>query len=232
MLERLASKGVPEERCCLFPNWVDTSIIHPLPDASPWRAELDIPASATVVLYAGNMGEKQGLEALIEGASLLSADKDTLLVLCGDGVARERLVGLAADNERIRFLPLQPFERLNDLLNAADIHVLPQREGAADLVMPSKLSGMFASGRSVITTTRPETQLGQTVEGRGLVVPPEDPQALAQAIEQLAADPELRTRLGQAGREYACREWDIETVLQGFDDALRHRLDQIDAESE
>ena len=69
----------------------------------------------------------------------------------------------------VRFLDLQPNDRLNDLLGLADIHLLPQRSGAADLVMPSKLTGMLASGRAILATASPETQLSYALEGCGSV---------------------------------------------------------------
>ena len=62
-------------------------------------------------------------------------------------------------------LPLQPADRLNELLNLADIHLLPQRADAADLVMPSKLTGMMASGRAVLATASPGTQLATVIDG-------------------------------------------------------------------
>ena len=100
-------------------------------------------------------------------------------------------------------LPLQPVDKLNDLLNAADIHLLPQRRGAADLVMPSKLGGILSSGRPVIATADPKTQVAQMVEGCGLIVPPGDHGALRAATLRLVEDPGLRATLGSAARDYA-----------------------------
>jgi colanic acid biosynthesis glycosyl transferase WcaI len=117
----------------------------------------------------------------------------------------------------VTLLPLQPLDRLNDLLNAADIHLLPQRASAADLVMPSRLSAMLASGRPVIATVHPGTQVAEVVEGRGLVVPPEDAGALHAAVLQLAEDKELRLRLGRAAREYAVGHLGKQQVLEQFE---------------
>lgn len=103
----------------------------------------------------------------------------------------------------IRFLPLQPFERLGQLLGLADIHLLPQSPEAADLVLPSKLSGMLASGRPVIATCQQGTEIAHVVSQCGLVVPPEDGVALAVAIEQLADDSAAREMLGAKARRYA-----------------------------
>ncbi|TAK71660.1 MAG: hypothetical protein EPO19_04280 [Betaproteobacteria bacterium] len=116
----------------------------------------------------------------------------------------------------MRFLDLQLVDRLNDLLGLADIHLLPRRAGAADLVMPSKLTGMLASGRAILATANPETQLAYVLEGCGLVVPPESPELVAEGLRRLADDAPLRERLGTAGRVYAEEHLGQEQVLARF----------------
>ncbi len=220
MRERLEAKGVPRERAVLFPNWVDVKAIHPFDGPSPLRAELGIAADEVVALYSGNMGEKQGLETLIETARRLKDHPEIVIVLCGEGVARKRMEDSARGLENVRFLPLQPVERLNDLLNLADVHLLPQRLDAADLVMPSKLGGMLASGRPVIAGARDGTQIAQAVTGCGAVVPPDDGNAMAEALLRLAGDPKARSALGQEARRRAATDWDRERILEGFEKVL------------
>jgi colanic acid biosynthesis glycosyl transferase WcaI len=203
MCDRLLSKGVEPARVVEFPNWVDLSSIYPLSGPNALRAELKLRPDELVVLYSGNMGEKQGIEVVIEAARRLSHRTDIKFVLAGAGAARERLQSSAAGLSNIQWLPLQPTERLNELLNAADIHVLPQRADAADLVMPSKLTGMLASARPVIGTADAATQLGMVLAQCGVRVDPDDAPALATAIEALIIDGNRRTRLGTAGRLYA-----------------------------
>jgi colanic acid biosynthesis glycosyl transferase WcaI len=123
-------------------------------------------------------------------------------------------MGAGLDN--VIFLPLQPVERLNDLLNLADIHLLPQRRGVADLVMPSKLLGMLSSGRPVVAGADPASALGQVAAACGLVVAPEDGAAMAEAVRLLAADAGLRAALGAAGRERVIAEWSRDAVLGDF----------------
>jgi colanic acid biosynthesis glycosyl transferase WcaI len=220
MLEQLETKGVEVPRRFLFPNWVDTELIHPLCDPSPLRAELHLPPDAIVALYAGNMGEKQGLEIVIEAARALSDQRTIRFVLCGDGAARARLRRLADGLANVCFLPLQPGDRLNALLNLADIHLLPQRADAADLVMPSKLAGMLASGRPVVTTAHRCTQIARAVTGCGIVTPPGESETFAQAILHLATHPAERIRLGQAARAFALAHWRREEILRRFEEEV------------
>src|SRR2546425_4795103 len=150
----------------------------------------------------------------------LTSHRNIQFVLCDNGAARRRLPQLLAGLSNARLLPLQPAERLNELLNLADIHLLPQRAGAADLVMPSKLTGMLASGRPVVATAHPGTQVARVVAGCGLVVPPEDGAALAEAILRLARSSEERVQLGRAARAFAVAHWSRQEVLQRFEEEL------------
>ena len=226
MMEKLEKKGVIRNKTSLFPNWVDTEAIFPR-EASAMRKELRIPEEEIVCLYSGNMGEKQGLEILIEAARLLKEEKSIRFVLCGDGSARERLYGSANDLSNIVWLPLQPLEKLNDLLNMADIHLLPQRADAADLVMPSKLAGMLASGKPILATARAGTEIAQALEKCGKLVEPGDARGLADAIFQLAGNMPLRKSLGERARNHAVEHLDRDVVLSAFEDGLRSVVARI-----
>ncbi len=220
MVSRTAGKGVPAERVSLFPNWVDTKQIHPLDGPNLLRAELGIPTEPVIVLYHGNMGRKQGLEILVEAAASLKSNPGILFVLCGDGATRRELELQAAGLPNVRFLDIQPEEKLNALVNMADIHILPQLAGAADLVMPSKLTSMLASGRAVIACADRDTEVWKVVQQVGRVVPPEDIHQLANSILELSGDPAERLRLGQAGRAFALRYLDRERILATFGASL------------
>jgi colanic acid biosynthesis glycosyl transferase WcaI len=213
MAEGVRRKGVPAERVRLLPNWAAIDEIYPTAEPSPLRRELRLPAGVAVALYAGNMSEKQGLECLVETARRLRFAPHIRFVFAGEGAARARLEAMSAELDNVHFLPLQPPERLNDLLNLADIHLLPQRRGVADLVMPSKLLGMLASARPVVAGADPEAAVARAVAGCGVVVPPEEGAAMAEAVLALAADPARRAALGLAGRQRVIAEWSRDAVL-------------------
>lgn len=224
MLERAQAKGLAAEKVVLFPNWVDIGDISPLAGPSPYRAELGLADDSVVALYSGNMGNKQGLEILADVARQLRDDSKLTFVFGGNGSGRTDLEKRCAGLPNVRFLDLQPLERLNDWLGLADIHLLPQRADAADLVMPSKLTGMLASGRPVLATAHADTELERVVArdaACGLVVPPEDPTTMAHALRTLAADPAMRAELGTNGRRYAERELSQDVILRRFEAQLQ-----------
>jgi colanic acid biosynthesis glycosyl transferase WcaI len=212
MIQRLVSKGVTVDKARYFPNWVDLSRIKP-PKNGSYRAKLGIPADALVVLFSGTLGGKQGLMVIPEAAKLLQSRSDIVFVVCGDGVMKPQLESAAAGLSNLRFMPLQPSGRVSDLLGMADIHLLPQSPDAADLVLPSKLSGMLASGRPVIATCNPETEISEIVSKCGLVVPPENGAELARAIVKLADNPEARVLLGRRARIFAEENFERDAVL-------------------
>lgn len=220
MVLRLLKKGLPEVRTLLFSNWVDLSIVFPMPNPGSLRSELQISQDAVVALYSGNMGEKQGLEIVLEAAANLEGLGYIQFVLCGDGAARSRLERQFQGLKNVKWLPLQPLERLNELLNMADIHLLPQRAEAEDLVMPSKLTGMLASGRPVIATSYEGSQIETVVAQCGVVVQPGCAVQLSGAIIDLVDDPERRADLGRKARAYAEKHLGRDQVLAKFEKEL------------
>jgi colanic acid biosynthesis glycosyl transferase WcaI len=223
MRERALSKGVDAQRLVAFPNWVDVSAFISA-NGQAYRDELGILPDAVVALYSGNMGRKQGLEIMAQVAQSCAEQRhgsDRLwFVFCGNGVGRADLLTQCEGIPNVLFLELQPAARLPDLLAMADIHLMPQRAGAADLVMPSKLTGMLASARPVVATALAGTELASVVQMCGIVVPPEDAAGMARAVLALAGSAPWRKQLGQAGRNYAVHQIDRESVLQRFEKCL------------
>ena len=224
MAARLAAKGVPPARLQVLPNWADLDKVRPGPRLNALRRELGL-TSETVVLYAGNLGEKQGLEVILEAAALTRGKPSIRYLIAGEGAARDRIKLRAQDLglDNLTFLPLQSNSRLPLLLAAADLHLVVQRQKAADLVMPSKLTNIMAAGRPFIATAGQGTELARvTSESRaGLVVPPEDGRALAQAVLGLAGDPGARKEMGVRARRYAEAFWDRERILRQWEELLR-----------
>ena len=202
MREQLPSYGVNPKRCSMFPNWVDIDAIHPLSSPSPFCKELGLPNDKVVALYAGNMGSKQGVDSLADVAKALIDLPDLHFVFAGDGSLRRDVEAMTANLANVTMIPLQPNERFNDLLNLADIHLLPQRSSTVSFALPSKFGGMMASGRPAVVQAEPG-ELATVAEKCGIVVPSGDAEAMADAVRRLVADTSLRQNLGRMARRYA-----------------------------
>jgi colanic acid biosynthesis glycosyl transferase WcaI len=137
------------------------------------------------------------------GARSLSDEPGLQFVFCGNGAGKAELVRLTQGLPNVRFLDLQPMARLNDLVGLADIHLLPQRADAADLVMSSKLTGMLASGRPVVASAHADTELGRVLSSCGVLVTPGDAVGFCGGDRETGARPVAAPGVGP-GRARPC----------------------------
>lgn len=212
MCARFAELGVPAGRVVEFRNWSDIAAITPMETPSPYRQQWGI-ATPHVALYSGNISNKQGIGIIVEAARRLRARDDLTFVVCGEGPQKAQLVASAGDLPNIRFHDLQPRERLHELMGLATIHLLPQLAGAADLVLPSKLTNMLASGRPVVATADAGTGLADEVSGCGVVTPAGEAAAFADGIVRLLDDPRLYAAAAHAARARAEERWSKAAIL-------------------
>lgn len=192
MLSRLELKRIPSSKLSLFPNWTDLSHVFPVKYSSPaqnyFRSTLDIKDDDFVVLYSGSMNQKQGFEIFEPLISILNEDQGIVWVFVGDGPMKNFLVQSTGHFPNVFHLPLQPYEMLNDLLNMADINIIPQKESVHDLVLPSKVLSILAAGKPIIATAPKGSELELLVSQVGECSLPGDIYALASVIKRLSQD--------------------------------------------
>ena len=223
MCEMLMQKGVEREKILEMRNWANHAEAMDRADPDHFRREWGLEGK-TVALYSGNIANKQGLDVVIEAARQMATRQDVIFVISGEGPNRAKLEALASGLPNILFRDLQPEERIGDLLKLGDIHLLPQLHDAADLVLPSKLGNMLASGRPVVATVRPGTGIARELVNCGIVVPPEVPEAIVTAINALAAHPGYRETMGRAAAVRASEAWSKTSVVDTFEDGLERLL--------
>ncbi len=229
MARKLGEKGVEAHRICELRNWAEIEHIRPQP-GSTYRDRWQI-GSRHVALYSGSIAQKQGIESIVDAARAAAHRKDLVFVICGSGPRRQALADYAKGLDNVQIHDLQPMEELGELLNLATVHLLPQRKDAADLVLPSKLANMLASGKPVVASVEPGTGVAREIRDCGLACPPEDGQAMANAICSLLDDEDLRTRLGAEARRRAQERWSRTAILARFDAELRSAVSTRTGES-
>jgi colanic acid biosynthesis glycosyl transferase WcaI len=214
MAEKLAGKGAASDRIEVVRNWVDLNQIRPMQPSREYRRRLGLKPGDFVVLYSGNIGAKQGVRLLAEAAERLKDQKDIVFVVAGDGPMRPELEIAGQRLPNLKVHDFQPESLFSEFLSVADVHVLPQERDAADLLLPSKLGGMLASGRRIIVTAEEGTELASFLGGSCDLTPPGDAEALAAAV--LAAKAETPCLEREADRLRRAASLSKSVVIQAF----------------
>ncbi|MBC6431235.1 colanic acid biosynthesis glycosyltransferase WcaI [Nostoc sp. HG1] len=220
-VENLRSKGVEADKIVQIPNWVDVNFIRPLPkENNPFRVEHNLNGKF-VVLYSGNIALTQGLESVVKAASVLRHIPNIVFVIVGEAKGLQRLqqecLDCGADN--VLLLPFQPRKYLPQMLAAADVGLVVQKKNVVSFNMPSKIQVLLASGRALIASVPDNGTAAKAIRqsGGGVIVPPEDPQALAMAILNLYQNPEKVKTLGYKSRQYAVENYAFEQALNQYE---------------
>lgn len=223
--ENLYSKGVPKSKVYYLPDWIDIDFIKPLGRNNIFRKQNNLPESDFLVMYAGNIGKKQALETVLDAASILRRQNDVVFFIVGEGTRKATLVKKAEEMNlsNLCFLPLQPKEMLPYMLSAADVLVLTQQAGITDICLPSKLLSNMASAIPIVAGVNKRSETARAIRDAeaGLVVPPENPQALAEAIVRLRGSAELREQFGSNGRAFVAKHFEKSKVLKKFERLLQ-----------
>lgn len=211
---RVRSMGVAAQRIHVVPNW--THIRAATGDRQRVRARLGWPDDEIVMLHAGNMGLKQGLEVVVDAARrAVRSGLRLRFVLMGDGNQRAHLERIGAGLPNLAVLPPVPGDGFPDMLHAADVLLVTQRASVLDMSIPSKLTSYFAAGRPVLAAVARDGGTAVEIErsGAGVLVAPEDPAALLDAALSLRDSPDVRESLGRNGQAYAAARLDRAAAL-------------------
>ena len=223
MLKKILEKNLNSSKALYLPNWVDTSEIFPIENSinNSYRKQLKITEEKIIFMYSGSMNEKQGIDLLARLASHKFDNKNILWIFSGEGPSKRKLVAQTSHLENVIICPLQPVSRINEWINLADVHIIPQRDEASDLVLPSKLISILSSGKPIITTTSPNSEMGLIAKNAGIVVYPHNNiNELISAVELLARNPSLRKQLGKTARKIAEDNFDKKKILNEFSNLL------------
>ncbi len=218
MLAKFRRKGVPEQKLIYFPNAIALSADTVQPESGAFRRRHNLPNEKFLAVYAGNLGVKQGCDQLIEAAALVRNPRVHILI-CGDGAQRDVLAEQIRTRQlpNISMLPLQQGADYTALLDAADLCFITQQSGSGNSFFPSKLLGLLAQSKPVITVADPESELAEAVqEGRfGENIAPGRPAEIASLLDRVASDGAMLSAWGASGREYV-QQFEKQHVFESF----------------
>jgi colanic acid biosynthesis glycosyl transferase WcaI len=219
MMKNAKEKGIDEDKILFFPNWSDTAFVTPDVNGDKIKEELGLSGYEKIVLYSGNIGQKQGLEGFVEAAASFINNPSVHFLIIGSGSYRSELEKLANQQQltNITFLDLQPWERVPEILAMADVHLVVQKKGAADAVLPSKLTNILSAGGHALVTAEENTELGLLANkhpGIFTLVEPENSSAFTQSLECMLNSSLRGTN--QVARDYALNNLAKDEVINRF----------------
>jgi colanic acid biosynthesis glycosyl transferase WcaI len=221
MLQRILEKKLPIKKLVLFPNWVNFSHINVVkPNPEVFRS-LSLPIDKQLILYSGAVGEKQGLDMLLQVAEKCSKSIPQLyFIISGNGPYAEKLQqqANALRLTNLQFISLQPLEVFNHLLNGAWLHLVIQKGQASDLLLPSKLTNILAVGGLSIVTAITGTSLFEIIHQHeaGYLVAPENADALFDGIQWLHDHPAEAMRYKKNAARYASAHLEQGEIINRF----------------
>jgi colanic acid biosynthesis glycosyl transferase WcaI len=216
------SRRIPAAKLRVISDWLDLSSIAPTTDGPAWRKENGLADNELMFMFAGTMGYLSRVDLLVEVAEKLHAQDRIRLVCVGQGPLKPRM------EEEIRrrglknltLLPFQPREKVSDMQSAADVMLLTTSAQIGSTSVPSKLITYLAVAKPVICAVPEGTDVARLVQEKqlGLVVPPENPAALADAITHMSAiEHSARAAIGQRARAVALERYSLESAVVRFD---------------
>ena len=217
MMKKAIDKGIAPGKVVFLPNWSEVARFRDVQPNLQLLTELGVDPNKKIVLYSGNMGEKQGLDTVVCAAKEMESNRDIHFLMVGDGVAKENLeyLALSLSLSNVTFLPLVPYDKLPELLAIADCHLVVQKSGAADSVMPSKLTNILAVGGNAVITSTEATTLGSLClkyPGIATLIAPDSVSALVDGIRLSLA----MSQPNDIATHYASVNLDKDLILNRF----------------
>jgi glycosyltransferase involved in cell wall biosynthesis len=216
----LTGWGVDAERVTMIENWAPIDELPTLPRDNAWTREHGLETKA-VFLYSGTLGFKHDPSLMLELGRWASG-QNALVLVVSEGPGADWLAGHSLPDDALRLLPYQPYERLPEVLAAADVLVAVLEPEAGAFSVPSKILAYLCAGRPLLAALPADNLAARVVarSGGGIVVPPREPQALVAAAQALLADSGRRAELGRAARAYAETAFDLAAITDQFEEVL------------
>jgi colanic acid biosynthesis glycosyl transferase WcaI len=225
MRQRIVEKRIDPAKVVLFPPRADSGLytLRERCNGEAFRQRHGLQGKF-LVSHSGNMGVKQGLEVILEAAERSRQRPDLHYLFVGDGAMRPQLEEQARVRHlgNVQILPLLPADEFQQMLAATDIALITQQRIVSNIVFPSKTVTLLCAGCPVIAAVNSESEVARAVQNSqaGVVVEPENAEALFAAIDRLSSSPETLARMSQQARQYANETWDERRTLPRMEEQL------------
>lgn len=224
MRRRILEKSVPEGKVRLIPNFVDVREMAPLSKSNEFSRKHGLDR-AFVVSYAGNMGPAQGLEAVLEAASLLRHEPGIRFLLVGEGILYDRLKAIVRDRRlaNVLILPHQSYDLVPQIYAASDLCLVPLASNTGSDAVPSKVYRIMACARPVLACAESDSDLAELIGMAqcGSIVAPGSAEIIVKAIGDAMRNPAACAAMGQAGRTHVLAHYAREAISAQYEALVR-----------
>ena len=226
--EPLLQWGVPEAKIETLENWAPIESIPVVPQENAWSLEQGLDGKFCF-LYSGSMGLKHNPDLLLSLAEKYRHDTDVKVVVVAEGSGADFLSEKAKDlalQETLIVLPMQPAERVPEVLATASVLIATLEPEASHICVPSKVLTYLCAQRPLLLSIAGENLAAQTVnrEGAGFTAEPDDGEAFLARADELLQHPEQCEGMGRNARRYAEEAFQIEIIVDRFEEFIQRVL--------
>jgi len=218
---------IPDEKVVVIENGANTDLFKPM-DRRKCIKELSLDESCHYVCFVGNLAPWQGTEYLIEAAPLvLDKVPNTKFLIVGDGIMKEKLLYLAKKagiSDKIIFTGAVPYEEVPKYINASDVGTAPFAKGR--IASPLKIYEYLSCEKPVVSSRIPNLELIEQ-QNAGILIEPENPKKLAEAIMNLLKNEKLRNKMGKNGRKYVAKNHSWKMVTEKVESVISEIVEKV-----
>lgn len=224
--KNIMTKGVPEEKIVVVPNWADTNGVYPIERKDNILIKkYGLNPNLFYISYCGNIGYTQNMDLLIDVAKDIKTELPNVrFVLIGDGAAKDdvekRVQQESIDN--VIILPFQPYEDIAHVFSLGDVGLIISKAGVGSNSVPSKTWSYMAAGKPILASFDKDSELVSLVDtvGCGVTAGAGNKEKLIEAIHGLVVDSQLENK-GKQGKEYLLTELDKDKCVKKYINTLK-----------
>lgn len=224
MIDKITNKIGNKNKIFYLPDFIDSSQFSTITNSrksNPYYEDLSLEDNKIIIMYSGTLNEKLASDTIVEAIKILANHENLLWIISGNGPKKQYLINKLSNFDNVRFYDFQPFCKLPNWLNIADIHLVPQKLSSVKYCMPSKLLGILATGKPVIGIAPKDSDLGKILDKFGIRLSDEDPKKMSEGLLKLIKNKKLRSELGEKGKKYIRKYHEKDNVLNNILIALK-----------
>jgi colanic acid biosynthesis glycosyl transferase WcaI len=227
MQQRLTDRGVPSCKLHMIPNFVDLSELEPSPKDNPFSREHGV-TEKFVVNYSGNIGPAQGVETLLEAATILKEDPRIHFVITGDGTLADHFRESVRGQRNVTMLGFRPFSEMSFIYGAADAAVVSLALSTGSDAVPSKVYRIMACARAVLAVADPASDLASLIRSAdcGRTIAPGRGEELAELLRAAVLQRDEWTEMGERGYDFVSQHHSREKITGEYQHLVQHIADK------